>query len=310
MGKVKSLTISLDYLNDSNVYSRGDTVSGRVHLEVTEEITVTSLKIHSKGLANVRWTESRSGDTSDDSYWATEKYFKHKDILFGQERDDNASNEGNHIIHSGWHEYAFSFQLPQVSLPTSFEGIHGSVRYWVEAKLHRSWHLPVKSKKEFTVVEHIDINTPSLLTPQAGTKEKTVGYWFFASGPISLRAKIERQGFTPGEPIQIFAEFENHSSRMVVPKAAIYQMQTYYANGRTNKENKPVAKLQGESLSPGKTETWNGQQLKIPPVSPSILDCKIIRVEYYLMVYVAIPGGMKLSLNLPLVIGTIPLHTV
>lgn len=45
-----------------------------------------------------------------------------------------------------------------------------------------------------------------------------------------------------------------------------------------------VANLRGESLSSGKTETWNGKQLKIPPVSPSILDCSIIRVEYSLMV--------------------------
>lgn len=46
---------------------------------------------------------------------------------------------------------------------TSFEGKHGSIRYWVKVKLHRPW-LPVKKiKKEFTVIEPIDINTPSLL---------------------------------------------------------------------------------------------------------------------------------------------------
>ncbi|MBN3277271.1 ARRD3 protein, partial [Polyodon spathula] len=69
-----------------------------------------------------------------------------------------------------------------------------------------------------------------------------------------------------------------------------------------------IANLRGESLSSGKTETWSGKMLKIPPVSPSILDCSIIRVEYSLMVYVDIPGAMNLLLNLPLVIGTIPLH--
>lgn len=36
--------------------------------------------------------------------------------------------------------------------------------------------------------------------PQAGTKEKTLCCWFCASGPISLSAKIERKGYTPGEP--------------------------------------------------------------------------------------------------------------
>lgn len=57
--------------------------------------------------------------------------------------------------------------LPFISsvraLATSFEGKHGSVRYWVKAELHRPWLLPVKVKKEFIVFEHIDINTPLLL---------------------------------------------------------------------------------------------------------------------------------------------------
>lgn len=56
-----------------------------------------------------------------------------------------------------------SFLLLCRPLATSFEGKHGSVRYWVKAELHRPWLLPMKTKKEFTVFEHIDINTPLLL---------------------------------------------------------------------------------------------------------------------------------------------------
>lgn len=36
-------------------------------------------------------------------------------------------------------------------------------------------------------------------SPQAGTKDKTLCCWFCTSGPISLSAKIERKGYTPGE---------------------------------------------------------------------------------------------------------------
>ncbi|KAK7934132.1 hypothetical protein WMY93_005028 [Mugilogobius chulae] len=289
LGKVKSFTVSYDCLNDSNVpvFSSGDSVSGRVIIEVTGEIRVKSLKIHAKGFAKVRWTESRNAGSNTaytQNYTEEVEYLNHKDILIGHERDDDNSEEGLTTIHSGRHEYAFSFELPQTPLATSFEGKHGSVRYWVKAELHRPWLLPLKTKKEFTVFEHIDINTPLLLSPQAGTKDKTLCCWFCTSGPISLSAKIERKGYTPGESIQIFAEIENCSSRMVVPKAAIYQTQTFYAKGKMK------------------------EMLKIPPVSPSILDCSIIRVEYSLMVYVDIPGAINLSLNLPLVIGTIPLH--
>lgn len=95
--------------------------------------------------------------------------------------------------------------------------------------------------------------------------------------------------FVSGESIQIFAEIENCSSRVVVPKAAIYQTQAFYAKGKMKEVKQLVANLRGESLSSGKTETWNGKQLKIPPVSPSILDCSIIRVEYSLMVCWVVP---------------------
>ncbi|XP_043926022.1 arrestin domain-containing protein 3-like isoform X2 [Protopterus annectens] len=313
LGKVKLYTISFDCLNDSHVpvYSSGDIVSGRVIIEVTGEVKVQYLKLQAKGYAKVRWTESRNAGSNTaytQNYNEEVEYMNHSIILLGHERDED-SEEGLTTISSGRHEYAFSFELPQTPLATSFEGKHGSVRYWVKSVLHRPWLLPtMKSKKEFTVFEHIDINTPLLLSPQAGTKDKTLCCWFCTSGPISLSAKIERKGYTPGESVQIFAEIENCSSRMVVPKAAIYQTQTFYAKGKTKEVKQLVANLRGESLSSGKTETWNGKLLKIPPVSPSILDCSIIRVEYLLMVYVDIPGAMNLFLNLPLVIGTIPLH--
>lgn len=222
--------------------------------------------------------------------------------------DGDCPEEGLTVLQTGLHEFAFSFNLPQMALATSFEGKHGSVKYWVKAELHRPWLLPVKAKKEFIVFEHIDINTPLLLAPQAGTKEKTLCCWFCASGPISLSAKIERKGYTPGESIQIFAEVENCSSRVVVPKAALYQTQTFFAKGKGKEIQQLVSNLRGDPLPQGKSQSWEGKLLKIPPVSPSILDCPIIRVEYALMVYVDVPGGLNLSLSLPLVIGTIPLH--
>lgn len=84
---------------------------------------------------------------------------------------------------------------------------------------------------------------------------------------------------------------------MVVPKAAIYQTQAFYAKGKMKEVKQLVANLRGESLSSGKTETWNGKLLKIPPVSPSILDCSIIRVEYSLMVCIDLRvwGGVFLG---------------
>ncbi|XP_019740977.1 arrestin domain-containing protein 3-like [Hippocampus comes] len=314
LGKVRALAVCFDTLNESNlpVFSGGELVSGRVVVEVAGDVRVRSLDVTARGVAKVRWTESRNAGANTaytQNYTEEVEYLHHRDTLIGEERGEALIIIIITVLHSGLHEFAFSFHLPQMALATSFEGKHGSVRYWVKAELQRPWMLPVKVKKEFIVFEHIDINTPLLLAPQAGSKEKTLCCWFCASGPISLSVKVARKGYTPGDSIQIFAEVENCSTRVVVPKAALYQTQTFFAKGKGKEIQQLVSNLRGEALAQGKSQSWEGRMLKIPPVSPSILDCPIIRVEYALVVYVDIPGGLNLSLSLPLVIGTIPLHT-
>ncbi|KAG7277798.1 hypothetical protein CRUP_026099 [Coryphaenoides rupestris] len=254
LSKVKAFAIYFDHLNEHHlpVFSGGDQISGRVVVEVTEEVRVRSLTVHARGVAKVRWTESRNTGANTaytQNYTEEVEYLNHYDTLIGEEeeeRDDESPDEGSTILCTGVHEFAFSLNLPQMPLATSFEGKHGSVRYWVKAELQRSWLLPVKVKKEFIVFEHIDINTPLLLT--------------------------------------------------------------FYAKGKGKQIQQLVANLRGDPLPQGKSQSWEGKSLKIPPVSPSIIDCPIIRVEYALMVYVDVPGGLNLNLSLPLVIGTIPLH--
>lgn len=94
--------------------------------------------------------------------------------------------------------------------------------------------------------------------------------------------------FSLGEAIPIYAEIENCSSRLVVPKAAILQTQTYLASGRTKTVQHVVARVRGTHVASGSTDTWNGKMLKIPPVTPSVLDCCIIRVDYSLAVSTAL----------------------
>ncbi|EFB20500.1 hypothetical protein PANDA_013462, partial [Ailuropoda melanoleuca] len=216
--------------------------------------------------------------------------------------------EGILLLQPGKHEFPFSFQLPSEPLVTSFTGKYGSIQYCVRAVLERPKVPDQSVKRELQVISHIDVNTPALLTPVLKTQEKMVGCWFFTSGPVSLSAKIERKGYCNGEAIPIYAEIENCSSRLVVPKAAIFQTQTYLASGRTKTVRHMVANVRGNHIASGGTDTWNGKTLKIPPVTPSILDCCIIRVDYSLAVYIHIPGAKKLMLELPLVIGTIPYH--
>ncbi|XP_053369439.1 arrestin domain-containing protein 2 isoform X1 [Clarias gariepinus] len=299
---LRRLAVELDAPGEA-VYSSGDTVSGKVVLELHRQMDIRALKVQGRGVASAHWLEHRGVGTNTvyNDYTSRISYFRKIQHLV----QDNGEVM---TLPPGRHEYPFSFQLPEETLVTSFEGKHGSIRYWVKVKLHRPWAQVKKIKKEFTVIEPIDINTPSLLAPQAGTKEKMARMWYHNFGQVSVTAKIDRKGYTPGEVIPVFAEFDNSTSRSVVPKAYITQTQTFIARGTTKQKQAVVATLCGDVVGARRRETWHGRAIKIPPVGPSILQCRIIKVEYMLKVCVDIPGTSKLSLELPLVMGTIPLH--
>ncbi|XP_026775283.1 arrestin domain-containing protein 2 isoform X2 [Pangasianodon hypophthalmus] len=300
---IRRFAVELDRPGGEAVYSSGETVSGRVLLDLHRHMDIRALKVQGTGVASAHWLEHRGVgvNTVYNDYTSKITYFRKRQHLI----PDNGELT---TLPAGRHEYPFSFQLPEETLVTSFEGKHGSIRYWVKVKLHRPWALVKKIKKEFTVIEPIDINTPSLLAPQAGTKEKMARVWYHNFGQVSVTAKIDRKGYTPGEVIPVFAEFDNATSRSVVPKAYITQTQTFIARGTMKQKQAVVATLCGDAVGARRRETWHGRAIKIPPVGPSILQCRIIKVEYMLRVCVDIPGTSKLSLELPLVMGTIPLH--
>ncbi|NXV48260.1 ARRD4 protein, partial [Uria aalge] len=291
-------------------YCSGDTVSGQVLLELAGPLPLRGLRLEAAGRARVAWSES-SGAVPGAGTWggggcgckpAPRRDRRRERVL----RHGVRPGQESLILLDGRHEFPFSFQLPQEPLVTSFTGKYGSIQYYVKAILERPAAPDQSVQTELQVISHIDVSSPALLTPVLRSQEKMVGCWFFTSGPVSLSAKIERKGYCNGEAIPIYAEIENCSSRLIVPKAAIFQTQTYLASGKTKTFRQMVANVRGNHIASGSTDTWNGKTLKIPPVSPSILDCCIIRVEYSLAVYIHIPGAKKLMIEMPLVIGTIP----
>ncbi|VFV46409.1 Hypothetical predicted protein [Lynx pardinus] len=297
-GRVKSLGLVFED-ERKGCYSSGETVAGHVLLEAAEPVALRALRLEAHGRATAAWGPS-PGATAPAA--ASEVEYLNVRLSLREP----PAGEGILLLQPGKHEFPFSFQLPSEPLVTSFSGKYGSIQYCVRAVLERPKVPDQSVKRELQVISHIDVNTPALLTPVLKTQEKMVGCWFFTSGPVSLSAKIERKGYCNGEAIPIYAEIENCSSRLIVPKAAIFQTQTYLASGKTKTVRHMVANVRGNHIASGGTDTWHGKTLKIPPVTPSILDCCIIRVDYSLAVYIHIPGAKKLMLELPLVIGTIP----
>lgn len=95
--------------------------------------------------------------------------------------------------------------------------------------------------------------------------------------------------------IPVFAEIDNGSTRPVLPRAAVVQTQTFMARGARKQKRTVVASLSGEPVGPGRRALWQGRALRIPPVGPSILHCRVLHVDYALKVeYPPRPGWLHL----------------
>ncbi|GAB6028564.1 Arrestin domain-containing protein 3 [Chamberlinius hualienensis] len=303
MGRVKTFEIVFE--DNRSVYYPWQSISGKCVVDLKGDMKMRCLQIFMRGIAKVHWTESRSSGNRigayTEHYNAEIEYFFKKLILFGSE-----TGIVEDVLQKGRHEFPFSFQLPASGLSTSFEGKHGSIRYWLKAEMDKLWSFNHTAKKAFTVICPIDINRSEYLVPVLNHVERTLCCWCCTSGPISLYARTDRRGYCPGESIAITADFENLSKRSVIPHASLYQTQTFLANGKTRSRRNKFTIVTGRAIQPGTIANWDAELLKIPAVSPSILNCCLIRVDYSVQITLQIPGAYNLTVDLPIVIGTTP----
>lgn len=110
------------------------------------------------GEANTKWSETKKvrddqGKEQDETEELTghEEYFENHYYLLG-------AKSGNEInLPAGTHVYPFTCALPP-TLPSSFEGEFGHVRYTIKVTLDRPWKFDQDTKMAFTVVSPLDLN--------------------------------------------------------------------------------------------------------------------------------------------------------
>lgn len=110
------------------------------------------------GEGNTNWSETKKvtdehGKEHEETENLTghEEYFEIHYYLLG-------SKNGAEInLPAGTHTYPFTCALPP-TLPSSFEGEWGHVRYTIKVTLDRPWKFDQDFKIAFTVVSPIDLN--------------------------------------------------------------------------------------------------------------------------------------------------------
>lgn len=84
---VTNFSIEYDAINSKNTFTNGDTINGRIIVEVSKETTIHSLIFIAQGKARVCWSE-HYGQHHHHVYWQNEKYYDVKHHILRESRQD------------------------------------------------------------------------------------------------------------------------------------------------------------------------------------------------------------------------------
>ncbi|CAI2330667.1 unnamed protein product [Caenorhabditis sp. 36 PRJEB53466] len=326
--------LEVEFDQPQEVFLPGQPISGRVHLKTEEKYKARAVNIQFEGRAYTDWDDYESvrrvdaeGKTHFDrrrvNYSATVNYLEHEILLW-------ACRDGSNEIAPGAYTWPFSFVLP-TTVPPSFEGKYGYVRYSVKAEVDRPWRFDKAKKRCITVSPLLDLNTMAqAMTPLHDQASENIGFCCFKKGYLELRVDIPKTGFVPGEVVPMNLHILNHGSVPVTEaKAKIVQNSTFIAfrhgltssysgdtvmavsNRETKTDQSTVVKMtQAMTVEPGQ-EHKMALELRLPSVTPSITHfCPIITVEYVVELSIDTSSTFNSSVDcaIPIIIGTVPIR--
>uniref|UniRef100_A0A3P9N8Q7 Arrestin domain-containing protein 3-like n=1 Tax=Poecilia reticulata TaxID=8081 RepID=A0A3P9N8Q7_POERE len=271
---VKKLHIEYDAVNSRNTFTNGDTINGRIILEVSKRTKVQSLLFIAKGKARVCWTE-HYGENQTHVYWSDEKYYSVKHHVIRESRQD-----GTEVISGGKHVFPFTFKIPDRKMPSSFQSSVGRIVHKLKAELKQSMKLKKKAKIHFMFVSKADMDTPGLLV-----RNRTIKIVFFTPTVCILRFSVNVCLYFTGEAMKVTIQINNASSRSVKPKLELYEKRSFFAQGRRKVETRTILKEKSDVVEGRSGQKMVTKIITVPrELTPSILNCSILKLEYRLKV--------------------------
>uniref|UniRef100_A0ACB8F1N2 Uncharacterized protein n=2 Tax=Sphaerodactylus townsendi TaxID=933632 RepID=A0ACB8F1N2_9SAUR len=106
--RLRRLSVELE---GAAAFSPGESVAGRVVVELSGPARLGALHLHARGCARVHWSEARSGGSSTaytQTYGDRLDFLSHRQLLLAPADGGEAT-----LLPAGRHEFPFAFQLPE-----------------------------------------------------------------------------------------------------------------------------------------------------------------------------------------------------
>ena len=165
----------VDLDNHDGIFYPGSVLSGRVVVNISGgPKKLDGVKIAFKGRCDVRFETQERREVSSNfntnhhdrdrrhrpsneheyvsvTHLGGEEYFSVRQYIYGDGSE-------SFYLNPGVHQFPFQFTLP-LSIPTSYEGEFGNIRYTIRAVISRPWRFNHEKVRIFTVNNPLDLNT-------------------------------------------------------------------------------------------------------------------------------------------------------
>ncbi|XP_055550746.1 arrestin domain-containing protein 4-like [Wyeomyia smithii] len=292
--------------NPEGIFFVGQTLTGTAVLQLSETETVNGVSVKIEGFTVVSWRGKRHPHGHKHhakQFSGREEYLNALTYVVG------GPNGPVLEIPPGSHTFKFACPLP-VTLPTSFEGQFGHVRYTITVVVERPTYQNTSHREGLTVLRQVNLNDePSLWDAKKLELSKQFGWWIFKSDPLDISVEVPSTGYVPGQHIPVLVQWNNGSSVIINGiRIKLYKNETYSAKDpfeKSRTDTQCIAKVENrDAHAQGRIKFE--RNLPIPSTPPSSVS-PMITISYELVVYIHISSGEIPEFNVPITIGTIPL---
>ena len=313
---MKDFVIVLSGSQDQ-VFYPGSIISGTVICENSVPKKFKTISIAIEGRIYVGWTGTREIadlDACCNRHSSYELCLSQNVVLW----DKNVHGQGG-MFPEGLQNLPFSFQLPQaqsVTLPPSYNGRHGSVRYCLEARILREGKVIGSTASQvnlpFTVANlvYMDLD-PQAMVPVQEEVEKTLCCLWCVSAPVTMRVVLPRKSYLClNDPIPVEVHVENGSFSIIERITVYVEKQSIFStNGVTGSPHRllsePIGMVSSQLVGSHSSTVFKPNPIVLPSDTPLTLsNCgTFIRINYVLCVSAVFSLYSDLQARIPLFIG-------
>ncbi|XP_075979523.1 arrestin domain-containing protein 1-like [Anticarsia gemmatalis] len=293
--------IDLFLNHNDGVYKAGEVIFGSINFNRDEPMNIIELSVKFKGFCKVWFAKSeRNPRTIHESF---EEYFNKKTYIIS----------GKHLLPAGRHKFEFNCPIPS-DVPSSFEGIHGYVRYDLRIALVASGMLTPSIEKtaNIKIWKPIDLNnSPYARRPIEYEIVNMHCCMCTRRGTSEVQMKLPVGGFCPGQTIPIEVNVTNPSRTQIEEiKFSIKKDVRYVAstNPTARAVHSTIAEIKKGPIRARTTRHWD-LTMTVPAMELHNLEgCRFIHIDYDFKISVNVGGCHETNEQYrPIVFGHIPL---